>query len=162
MKGDRYAGEWPREVFRKHGIEYSVADKAKSDLYRDLLPLLNSGRVELLDVPRLVTQLCSLERRTARGGRDSIDHPPGAHDDIANCVAGVAITAVQAAAVPEVPIVGPLLINLRTAKLFPRRAKQTARPHRGLTGEAATSLGGHTSVLLACGVIDGRRIGDAR
>jgi hypothetical protein len=24
-----------------------------------------------------------LERRTSRGGRDSIDHPPGGHDDLA-------------------------------------------------------------------------------
>jgi hypothetical protein len=31
-----------------------------------------------------------LERRTARGGRDSIDHPPGQHDDLANAVAGLA------------------------------------------------------------------------
>jgi hypothetical protein len=33
----------------------------------------------------------SLERRTARGGRDLIDHPqhPGAHDDLANAVCGV-------------------------------------------------------------------------
>jgi hypothetical protein len=62
----------------------------KSDLYRELLPVLNAGRIELLDNPRLVSQLCALERRTARGGRDSIDHPPGAHDDIANSVAGVA------------------------------------------------------------------------
>jgi hypothetical protein len=118
VKGDRYGGEWPREVFRKRGIEYNVADKAKSDLYRDLLPLLNSGRVELLDLPRLVAQLCSLERRTARGGRDSIDHPPGAHDDVANCVAGVAVTAVQAAAVPEVPIVGPILFSLTTGETW--------------------------------------------
>jgi hypothetical protein len=29
------------------------------------------------------------ERRTARGGRDSIDHAPNAHDDLANSVAGV-------------------------------------------------------------------------
>ena len=43
----------------------------------------------MLDHPRLVNQLVSLERRTARGGRDSIDHAPGAHDDIANVVAGV-------------------------------------------------------------------------
>ena len=28
-------------------------------------------------------------RRTARGGRDSIDHAPGGHDDLANAVAGV-------------------------------------------------------------------------
>ena len=44
-------------------------------------------RIELLDDPRLIAQLCSLERRTARGGRDSIDHPPGQHDDLANVAA---------------------------------------------------------------------------
>jgi hypothetical protein len=33
---------------------------------------------------RLVAQIVGLERRTARGGRDSIDHAPGAHDDVAN------------------------------------------------------------------------------
>ena len=89
VRGDRYAGQWPREQFRKHGIEYQVADKPKSDLYRDCLPLLNAGRVELLDDKKLVSQLCGLERRTARGGRDSIDHAPGGHDDVANAVAGV-------------------------------------------------------------------------
>jgi len=66
--GDRFAGEWPRERFRVHGVEYVVAVKSKSDLYCALLPLLNSGRVELLDNKRLVAQLCSLERRVARGG----------------------------------------------------------------------------------------------
>jgi hypothetical protein len=45
-----------------------------------------------LDHPRLINQLIGLERRTARGGRDSIDHPPGAHDDLANCVACLAAT----------------------------------------------------------------------
>jgi hypothetical protein len=35
----------------------------------------------------LIAQLCSLERRTARGGRDSIDHPPGQFDDLANVAA---------------------------------------------------------------------------
>jgi hypothetical protein len=134
VRGDRYGGEWPREVFRKHGVEYSVADKAKSDLYRDLLPLLNSGRCELLDHPRLVAQLCSLERRTARGGRDSIDHAPGAHDDAANCVAGVAVTAVQAAAVPEVPIVGPILFSLKTGETIigPGANRVVARESSGL------------------------------
>ena len=37
----------------------------------------------------LFAQLIGLERKTARSGRDSIDHAPGAHDDIANCVSGV-------------------------------------------------------------------------
>lgn len=90
--GDRYAGEWVRSPFKTHGIKYLLSDHPKSDIYRDLLPLMNSGKVELLDLPRLTSQLCSLERRTARGGRDSIDHPPGgAHDDVANAVAGAII-----------------------------------------------------------------------
>jgi hypothetical protein len=90
ITGDRYAGEWPRERFREHGIVYEPAQKPKSDLYRDLLPAINSRKLDLLDDARLLTQLVSLERRTARGGRDSIDHAPGAHDDLANAVAGLA------------------------------------------------------------------------
>jgi hypothetical protein len=98
VTGDRYAGLWPRERFYVHGIEYQCSEKPKSDLYRDLLPLINSQQVELLDQPKLISQLCSLERRTARGGRDSIDHPPGAsHDDVANAVAGVLVLASAAA-----------------------------------------------------------------
>jgi hypothetical protein len=34
------------------------------------------GRAELLERQRLVSQFAGLERRTARGGRDSIDHAP--------------------------------------------------------------------------------------
>jgi hypothetical protein len=89
VTGDRYGGDWPREQFRKNGIRYEVADLVKTDLYRELLPSINSARIELLDHPRLFNQLLSLERRTARGGRDSIDHPPQGHDDLANVVAGV-------------------------------------------------------------------------
>ena len=70
VTGDRYAGEWPRERFRVHGIQYQLAEKPCSDLYRDMLPMLNSGQIELLDLPRLSAQLIGLERRTARGGRD--------------------------------------------------------------------------------------------
>jgi hypothetical protein len=86
--GDRYAGEWPREQFRKRGIGYVCCEKPKSDLYRDLLPKLNSGKVVLPKSERLVSQLTGLERKTARSGKDSIDHTPGSHDDIANSVAG--------------------------------------------------------------------------
>jgi hypothetical protein len=93
--GDRYGGEWPRERFREHGIVYEPAEKPKSDLYKELLPALNSGKVELLDLPRLHAQLVGLERRTARGGRDSIDHPPGGHDDVANAVAGCVVGAIN-------------------------------------------------------------------
>jgi hypothetical protein len=84
VTGDKWAGGFPPEQFAKHGISYEPAAKTKSDLYLDLLSLLNSGRIVLPRNDRLVQQLATLERRTARGGKDSIDHGPGAHDDIAN------------------------------------------------------------------------------
>ena len=98
VTGDRYAGEWPREQFRKHGIDYEVSDRAKSDIYRYALPMLNSGRIELLDDRRLRAQLASLERRTARGGRDSIDHPAAGYDDLANVATGAARLVAESAA----------------------------------------------------------------
>ena len=93
VRGDRYAGEWPREQVRKARIEYEVCETPKSDLYKELLPALNSGCIELLDHARLRAQLAGLERRTARGGRDSIDHAPGGHDDVVNAAAGSLIAA---------------------------------------------------------------------
>ena len=90
--GDKYAGSWPGDEFKKHDIKYTTSEKPKSGLYLDLLPALNSGRVELPPDDRLVNQLIGLERRTARGGRDSIDHAPGGHDDRANVIAGLVST----------------------------------------------------------------------
>jgi hypothetical protein len=93
VKGDRYAGEWPVERFRAHGVRYEAAGKPKVEIYQDSIPIFNGRRCELLDHPRLVNQLIALERQTTRGGRDSIDHPHGGHDDIANAVCGALLTA---------------------------------------------------------------------
>jgi hypothetical protein len=90
--GDKYAGEWPREQFKKHGIVYDPSAKPKSQLYSEFLPLLNSRKVDLLQNDRLLNQLVGLERRTARSGKDSIDHAPNGFDDLANAAAG-AITS---------------------------------------------------------------------
>jgi hypothetical protein len=51
-----------------HGITYDLSEKPKGDIHRDVLPMLNAGRCELLDLPRLAAQFCGPERRTARGG----------------------------------------------------------------------------------------------
>jgi hypothetical protein len=103
VTGDRYGGEWPPEAFRKAGIRYDPSPLTKSEIYRALLPKLNSGEVDLLDVPRIGAQLVSLERRTNRGGRDTIDHPPQGHDDLANAVAG---SLVQDPVVPAQAVFG--------------------------------------------------------
>ena len=93
INGDRYAGEFPRELFSKHDIDYKPSEYTKSELYQEMLPLLNSSRIELLDNPRLISQLCNLERRTGRSGKDSIDHAPGGHDDLINAAAGAMVFA---------------------------------------------------------------------
>jgi hypothetical protein len=98
VTGDHYAGEWPRERFRVHGLTYETCEAPKSDIYRDTLPLINSGKVQLLDHPRMISQLCSLERRVSRAGKDSIDHPPHAHDDLCNSAAGALIRVMTARA----------------------------------------------------------------
>ena len=100
VTGDRYAGEWPREQFRKHGIEYLPSEKAKSELYLELLPAINSGQVDLLDNSRLLAQLRGLERRTSRVGRDVVDHGPGALDDLINAVAGALVCALAMDSAP--------------------------------------------------------------
>jgi hypothetical protein len=95
VTGDHYAGEWTRERFTAHGIAFEWSERTKSDIYRELLPLINAARAELLDLPRLAAQLAGLERRVSRGGKDSIDHLPGAHDDMANAAAGALVLAAE-------------------------------------------------------------------
>ena len=87
--GDNYAALFSVEAFQRNGIEYRRSKAVRSKLYLELLPILNAGRIDLLDHPKLVNQLSSLERSTGRG-RDSVDHRPGSHDDVSNAVAGVA------------------------------------------------------------------------
>jgi hypothetical protein len=122
IRGDRYAGEWPREQFRKHGVEYLPAEKTKSEIYLETLPLINSGRVSLLDDTKLIAQLIGLERRTARGGKDSIDHAPGAHDDRVNAAAGAIVMASRREA--------PISFHVPTAGLT--RSEATAANFAGL------------------------------
>jgi hypothetical protein len=152
VTGDRYGGEWPGERFRAHGIEYVPSEKSKSDIYRDLLPLLNSGRIEALDLPRLATQLVGLERRTARSGKDSIDHAPGGHDDVANAVSGALLLA--NAAPPALWRQEAFFINGAPAPM-PARADMTfAVLMAGRHGDAAavyfawTAVGGEASLIV--------------
>jgi hypothetical protein len=93
VTGDRYAGLWPRERFQVNGVTYDLTSMSRSDAYLTLLPAINSGRVELLDNRRLISQLCALERRTARSGRDSVDHPRSGKDDLINAAALALVAA---------------------------------------------------------------------
>jgi hypothetical protein len=91
ITGDRYAARWVIEAFAKEGISYLQSELDRSAIYLDSLPLFTSGRVRLIDSPRLVTQLAALERRTFSTGRDRVDHGPRGADDAANSVAGALV-----------------------------------------------------------------------
>jgi hypothetical protein len=94
--GDRWAGGFPPEAFQKCGVRYEPAKKVKSELYVDLLPLLNSARISLPRNDRLVAQIVSLERTVTRGsGKENIDHPRDMHDDAATACAGAAMLALS-------------------------------------------------------------------
>jgi hypothetical protein len=95
VRGDKYAGRWVVDAFARHGITYTHSERSKSEIYVEGLALLRSGRAQLLDDARLKRQLLGLERRVGRGGRESVEHAPGSHDDLANAAAGALVLVEQ-------------------------------------------------------------------
>jgi hypothetical protein len=95
IEGDHYGGEWPSERFRAHGIQYIPSARSKSAIYLESVARFNAGKVALLDDPRLIAELCLLERRVGRQGKDIVDHPAGSgsHDDLANACCGALLLA---------------------------------------------------------------------
>jgi hypothetical protein len=101
VTGDKYGAAWVSEEFQKNGIRYEPSSLSRSEIYLNFLPIINSGRIELLDIPRVFMELIGLERRATRTGRDLVDHAAGArHDDAINSVAGAAVLAAREQAVP--------------------------------------------------------------
>lgn len=88
LTGDQYVGGFPVAEFEKQGITLKKSERTKSQIYIDGVPAMNSGLLRLPDHPGLKTQFLGLERQVMRGGRESIDHGPNGHDDIANAAMG--------------------------------------------------------------------------
>jgi hypothetical protein len=106
VHGDHYSGQWVIEAFNKEGVRYQHSDRSKSELYLDTLPLFAQGCIDLVDLPRLTVELMQLERRTARSGKDSVDHAPAGHDDYANAACGVLALLAREASRPTFDISG--------------------------------------------------------
>jgi hypothetical protein len=103
--GDKYAARWVIEAFAKVGVTYRHSDADRSAVYLDALPLFTSGRVRLIDNPRLISQFAGLERRTFPTGRDRVDHGRAGRDDLCNAAAGCLVLAARPA-VNVVPMLG--------------------------------------------------------
>jgi hypothetical protein len=110
VRGDRYAAQFVVEAFRKHGITHLPSHLDRSEIYLGFLPLATSGQLLLIDHQRALAQFAGLERRTFPSGKDRIDHPTGAHDDLSNAIAGAAVMAANHAA-QQVPLVAPIVFG---------------------------------------------------
>jgi hypothetical protein len=112
VTADRYAAEFVVDAYRRENVSVERSDRSASEFYLELLPAVNSGRVALLDVDRLRTQLLRLERTTARGGKESVSHPPDEHDDVANAAAAALVLATRSmAALGGSPLPTPIGIG---------------------------------------------------
>ena len=94
---DRVGLGWVGKAFYNCSITLGYSSRTKSEIYLTALPMLGNRTIELLDNPRLRSQILNLERRVNRGGHEGVDHPTGAayHDDVANAALGAAIETLQ-------------------------------------------------------------------
>jgi hypothetical protein len=88
VTGDNYSGEWVAQAFKAAGVDYTRSELPKSGLYLEGLPAFSRGAISIPDHPLLIRELRLLERRTARSGKDSVDHGPSGSDDHANVLFG--------------------------------------------------------------------------
>jgi hypothetical protein len=123
VHGDAFAGEWTAGAFNKAGAPYRRSDLTRSEIYLEVLATWSRGLVSIPNHATLIRELRLLERRTARSGRDSVDHGSHGSDDYANALCGALLLASAGR--------GPLVISAeamararrpgRYADPFPRR-----------------------------------------
>jgi hypothetical protein len=132
VTGDRYGADWVTSAFAKVGITYEGAEKDKSAIYVETLPLFSQELIELLDVPALETELRLLERKPRPGGRgDFVDHPPNATDDVANGACGSLWLASLQPPATVSDSGGSVTHSLTDYDVFADRGRQRERPdHR--------------------------------
>ena len=88
VSGDKYAPGFVAEHFRAHGIGYEPSLVDRSALYLELLPLVNSGQVRLLDQPELLRELRGLERCRGTSRPRSCRSRAGRSRQSGQCVRG--------------------------------------------------------------------------
>jgi hypothetical protein len=93
VQADRHGRGPFAEAFLRHGIGYAADAPSKSNLYADFVAAISSRSIDLLDLPRLRTQIQGLEAQGMSGGYEKIGMPrardgKALHDDLVNAAAG--------------------------------------------------------------------------
>jgi hypothetical protein len=88
VNGDKYGKELNQQLWRDAGLEFVEAKLWAWELYLEALIPFNQGLVHLPPSNPLIGELKSLQRVANRAGRESVEHPRGGHDDLANAVCG--------------------------------------------------------------------------
>jgi hypothetical protein len=90
LVSDRFSHGFVQAECQRNRMTWRPSELNKSQLYLNALPNLTSGRVRLLDQPRLLDEFALLERRPgSHGNHDKVDARCGRREDSANAVAGV-------------------------------------------------------------------------
>lgn len=92
LTSDQYAVIPLADGLRKRGVflrGQPLTNELKADIYGTLKRALNLGEVELLDDPRLASELVHLQMRPTPSGKPKIGAAAGHHDDLAMVVATV-------------------------------------------------------------------------
>jgi hypothetical protein len=98
---DRYAAEWNASAWKDVGLEHRTSDLMRSELYLASLATFNAEKVELPPDRKKLNQFAQLQRRV-RGGRETVDHMSGGHDDRCNSVAGAVWLATRLGQQPQI------------------------------------------------------------
>jgi len=118
VTADGYAGNFAVDAFAGQGVACQRSALDRSAIYAALVPYFAQGRVEVLDVPRLLHELRGLERRALAGGRERIDHAPGGHDDAINAAAGALLLAARA------PVAGARTVALYRSAIWSEMSRE--------------------------------------
>ena len=103
--GDAYGGDWVSSAWQEFQLPYQRADLNRSEIYMEALPVFARGGLKMPNHGKLLKELRTLERRTHRSGRDSVDHGIGGHDDHANALCGAMWAATKRTITPSVGFV---------------------------------------------------------
>jgi hypothetical protein len=89
-KPDKHAEGFVKDLAQRAGVTIEADAPVKSDIYREMMPWMTSGKCQLPPLDRLVNQIFGLER--TRGG-ECIDHQRGGRDDLVNAAFGAMLMA---------------------------------------------------------------------